>query len=67
MAGVSESYVSLVKKGSRNFTVDRLQKLEESLNLPLPLLLLESIDITKVPSELQAKYNELRQILSVKP
>ena len=40
--GVSKSFLSRVKAGSRSLTIDHLVALESSLGEPLPLLLMQA-------------------------
>jgi transcriptional regulator with XRE-family HTH domain len=61
--GVSESFISLVKKGARSFTIARLTRLEQSLNKPLPLIFLAAIDRESVPKELKPQYELLKEAL----
>ena len=63
LMGVSESFVSYVKSGDRNFTITRLRKLEKALKQPLPLLFLETVDATSIPKELAPQYEALRKVL----
>ena len=63
MVGVSESFVSRVKQKTRSFTISRLCKLEQKINLPLPLLLLQAIRQESVPKELRSHYQKLQQVL----
>ena len=64
LVGLSESYVSYVRKGVRSFTVARLRKLEKALNRPLPLLLLQALHEHSVPKGLRPQYEALRQSLA---
>lgn len=43
MLGVSKSYISRVKMGSRSFTLDHLERLQEKCGEQIPLLILESV------------------------
>ena len=64
LIGLSESFLSYVKKGKRNFTIAHLSGLEKSLKRPLPLLFLETIDEKTIPKELKSQYKALRDVLS---
>jgi len=44
MLGVSESFISLVKSRERSFTLDHMQTLADTLNLPLGAMLLQITD-----------------------
>ncbi len=63
LAGLSESYISLVKSGQRNFTVDRLERIEKATKTPIPVMMLESIDPKKVHPSLKKKYTQLKKII----
>ncbi|HUT46857.1 MAG TPA: helix-turn-helix transcriptional regulator [Sedimentisphaerales bacterium] len=60
--GVSESFISHVKQGRRSLTINRLSKLEESLETPLPLLFLKALDEKSIPKALRSQYKLLRQV-----
>ena len=64
LIGLSESFISYVKKGTRNFTIAHLGKLEKSLKQPLPLLFLQTIDEKTIPKELKPQYKALRDALT---
>ena len=64
LMGLSESFVSHVRKGNRNFTIARLRELEKSLNQPLPLLFLATIDKKSIPKKLKPQYEALSKALS---
>lgn len=57
---LSKSFVSRVKNGERSLTISRLSKLEEKLNLPLPLLFLGAIETQSMPNKLKKQYEALR-------
>ena len=63
LMGLSESAISLVNKGKRNLTIDRLQLLEKNLNRPLPKILLQTIDLEAVPPDMQKSYRALKRAL----
>jgi len=53
---LSESFISRVGKGERNLRIDHLVLLEQSLNLPFPLLILMIRDEKSIPSKLRPAY-----------
>lgn len=57
---LSKSFVSRVAKGERSLTIARLKKLEERLQLPLPLLLLEAVETKSMSKKLKEQYRALR-------
>lgn len=59
----SESFISLVGKGKRNFTIKHLLMLEKSLNIPIPLLILET-SLQFVSEDMKSGYESLRKILA---
>jgi len=61
--GLSRSFISLVKNQRRSLTMDRLKRLEKSLNRPLPLLLLQAMKEKSVTKELMPQYKQMRRIL----
>ena len=61
MIGCSESFMSLVANGKRNFTVDHLIALEKAIGKPLPLLILEASK-SSVPASMKSQYESLRKI-----
>lgn len=63
LTGLSESYVSRVGQGERNFRVDHLVKLEEALGVPLPLLLIEAMSSNSLPKSLGKAYERLKKAL----
>lgn len=64
LMGVKESYISCVKNGTRDLTIARLLKLEESLGIALPYLFAEAVDLESVSQELRPQYNALRKTAS---
>ena len=63
--GLSKSFVSRVRQGSRNFTLEDLRRLEIARGEPLPVLLAKAINIDSVPHELRGKYKILESVLRV--
>ena len=52
-----ESFISMVGRGKRSFTLDHLTMLEKKLGEPVAILLLKSIDPKKVDKQLRPLYN----------
>ena len=55
--------MSRVARGERSFTIDHLKKLEQTLNLPLPLLLLQATSKASISKELRPYYDEALKLL----
>ena len=53
-----ESFVCMVGKGQRSFTLDHLARLEKKLGEPVAILLLKSIDPRKVDKQLRPLYDQ---------
>ena len=64
--GQSESFVSLVHRRRRTFTISHLLALQKSMGISLPLLILETY-AGAVPRENRGEYEELRRILANSP
>ncbi len=62
LVGRSESFICLVGKGKRNFTIEHLFMLEKSLKKPLPLIIFEN-SLRFVSEEMTSEYESLRKIL----
>ena len=62
--GCSESFVCYVGKGQRAFTTNHLASLEKSLGVPLPLLLLESVDEASLSNKMRPLYRSLRRLIT---
>jgi transcriptional regulator with XRE-family HTH domain len=56
MLDVTKSYVSKVKAGERSLTLDHLSQLALKTRLPLPFLLLQSMDPKALPAEARPLY-----------
>ena len=56
--GCGESFVSMVGRGKRSFTLDHLTMLEKKLGVPVAILLLKSIDPKTVDMQLMPLYNQ---------
>jgi len=62
LIGLGESFISLVGRGERNFTVEHLIALEKSLNKPLPTLILEALQ-ESVSEDMKSQYGDLLKII----
>jgi hypothetical protein len=62
LIGRGESFISLVGKGERSFTIEHLIALEKSLEKPLPLLILEATQ-ESVPEDMKPQYKALKKII----
>jgi hypothetical protein len=62
--GVTKSFLSRVKAGSRGLTIDHLVALESMVGEPLPLLLLKATPIESVPKELRPLYRSTERAVS---
>jgi transcriptional regulator with XRE-family HTH domain len=60
---LDKSFVSRVRNGKKNLTIERLKKLERALDFPLPLLLLEAVDQYSIPDGFKPHYEALRKVL----
>ena len=58
--GLSKSFISRVNNGERGLTITSLLKLQQKLNIALPLLFLEVIDTESVPKEIKEQYEAIR-------
>ena len=61
MIGCTESFMSLVANGKRNFTIEHLTALEKALDKPLPLLILEASK-SSVSKNMKPQYDDLKKI-----
>lgn len=64
--GCGESFVSMVGRGRRSFTLDHLTMLEKKLDMPVAILLLKSIDPKTVDKQLMPLYNQFMSRVSGK-
>ena len=60
----SESFVCLVAKGQRSLTLNHLAMLEKHFGIPIPQLLLESVDESSLSDEMRPLYHSLQSLLS---
>lgn len=63
VVGLSESFVSRVANGQRRFTLEHLDRFEQALGQPLPLLLLEARWADKVTDETRELFQEGMRLL----
>jgi transcriptional regulator with XRE-family HTH domain len=61
--GVTKSYISRVKAGTRNFTLDHLAKLEAEPGESLPVLLIKSVPRETVSPSLWPLYESTLKLL----
>jgi transcriptional regulator with XRE-family HTH domain len=64
LLGLSESFISRVRKKQRSFTLDHLVKLEQATGRALPVILLEATQLSSVPDELRPIYNGFRSLFA---
>jgi transcriptional regulator with XRE-family HTH domain len=62
--GVSESFISRVAHKKRSLTIEHLLRLQEAIDKPLPLLLLEATSQDSVPQPLAPLYEKAREVLA---
>jgi len=60
ITGCGESFVCRVGKGQRAFTLKHLALIEEHLHIPLPLLLLDSVNQDALTDEMRSLYHSFR-------
>ena len=61
--GVTKSYISRVKTGTRKFTLDHLALLESALGASLPVLLVEAVPRELVKPELRRLHDMTLKLL----
>jgi transcriptional regulator with XRE-family HTH domain len=61
--GVTKSYISRVKAGTRKFTLDHMATLEDALGASLPVLLVEAIPGHLVKPELRRLHDMTLELL----
>ena len=61
--GVTKSYISRVKAGTRNFTLEHLSKLEDVLGESLPLLLINAIPRNSMSPQLRRLRDVTQRLL----
>ena len=62
--GLSESFISRVARKKRSLTIEHLLRLQEAIDKPLPLLLLEATSQDSVPAPLAPLYEKVREVLA---
>ena len=63
LLGVTKSYISRVKAGTRNFTLEHLSRLEAALGESLPLLLINAIPRDSMSPELRRLHDVTQRLL----
>lgn len=63
LMNLSESYISRVSKGTRNFTLEHLSRLEKKSGTPLPQLLVNAISPEYVPPKLRKFYKSFQGLM----
>jgi transcriptional regulator with XRE-family HTH domain len=61
--GVTKSYISRVKAGTRNFTLDHLARLEDELGESLPVLLIRAVPRETVSPSLWPLYESALKLV----
>jgi transcriptional regulator with XRE-family HTH domain len=64
MGGLSHSFISQVKNGNRGFTMARLLMLEDEIDRPLPIIILQGAEEIWGPEKLKEPYKILQQWLN---
>jgi transcriptional regulator with XRE-family HTH domain len=62
LLGLSESFISRVRKKQRSFTLDHLVRLEQATGRALPVILFEATEPGSVPDELRPIYDAFRNL-----
>jgi transcriptional regulator with XRE-family HTH domain len=62
--GLSESFISRVANKKRSLTIEHLLRLQEAIDKPLPLLLLEATSQDSVPQQLVPLYEKAREVFA---
>jgi transcriptional regulator with XRE-family HTH domain len=62
--GLSESFISRVARKKRGLTIEHLLRLQEAIDKPLPLLLLEATSQDSVLAPLAPLYEKAREVLA---
>lgn len=63
LTGLSESYLSRISRGERNFRVDHLVSLEKALGEPLSILLIEATCPRPMSEKLEEALDVLKEAL----
>ena len=64
LLGLSESFISRVRRKERSFTLDHLLRLERATGRALPVILFEATQPDSVPGELRPIYNGFRSLFA---
>lgn len=62
--GVTKSFISRIKAGTRSFTLDHLVKLERFVGEPMPLLLMQAVPLDGLSPELKAMYRAATKVFT---
>ena len=63
MGGLSESFISRVLHKQRSLTLRHLSTLEKKLGMPLPMIIIEAIQVGSVPKRLRKVYTGFHKVL----
>lgn len=66
LLGVTKSYISRVRAGTRSLTLDHLADLQLKLGEPIPLLLVNATPLSTVPPQLRRLYKATKKLLSLR-
>lgn len=58
--GITQPYLSQIEKGNRKPSMDTLEAIVKSLNVPLPILFWESIEIEDISKEKQGFFKSIK-------
>jgi DNA-binding transcriptional MerR regulator len=61
---LSESFISRVGRRERSFTLEHLDKLEKMLKKPLPIILIEAVEMSSVPKDLRNAYKAFKDAMA---
>lgn len=60
---VDRAHICRVAQGKKGFSLNRLVKIQEAYNIPIPIILLNSIREEDIPKELKPAYKSLKELL----
>lgn len=63
--GLSETFISRVRHGKRNLSLEHLTRIESAYKKPLPVILLEAAKDKNILKELRPFYKFMREMLLV--
>ena len=64
LLGLSESFVSRVRRRQRSLTLEHLAKLEQATGQALPMILLAATELDSVPAESRPVYEVFRNLFA---